>query len=95
MVVFDNLWQTMEKLKVTEEWLIEHGVKRGEIDRLKQNKEISTRLVEKLCIILNCKPEDVMENRPQNSTQNDILSHEGEKGEINERHVNSERRNYH
>lgn len=62
MIVYDNLWRTIKNLNVTEERLTEQ-VGRSAIDRLKQNRPVSTRLIDKLCIFLHCLPADVMENK--------------------------------
>ncbi len=52
----------MKEKKITKYKLIkEYGFSNGTLDRLRANKHISTYTVERLCNILNCSPNDVLE----------------------------------
>lgn len=62
MIVFDKLWETMEKRNVSTYWLREKcGIDRKTIRRLKANENIETKTLNKLCIALACKLEDIAE----------------------------------
>ncbi len=64
MIVFDRLWKTMQDKNVTQYKLIKtYGVSPAQITRLKRNNNINTYTINRLCAILNCKVEDIMEYR--------------------------------
>lgn len=65
MIVFDNLWKLMAAKNTSESYLKHHGITEKQLQALRNNNDlqVSTRLIEKLCIILNCTPQDIMENR--------------------------------
>ena len=52
----------MKKKGITKYRLIkEFGFSNGTIDRLRANQHISTFTLEKLCTILDCKPDDIID----------------------------------
>ena len=60
MINYDPLWETMKRKNITKYRLIkEYGFSNGTIDRLRANEHISTYTVERLCEVLNCKPNDI------------------------------------
>lgn len=60
MITFDKLWETMKQKGVSTYWLREKcGIDRKTIRRLKANENIETKTLNKLCIALNCKLEDI------------------------------------
>ena len=62
MIVYDKLWKTMEKRGDSAYWLRENcGIDRKTIRRLKANENTETKTLNKLCIALNCKIEDIVE----------------------------------
>lgn len=62
MIVFNKLWETMKKKNVSTYWLREKcGIDRKTIRRLKANENIETKTLDKLCVALNCKLEDIAE----------------------------------
>ena len=62
MIVYDKLWITMKKKNVTTYWLREKcGIDRKTIRRLKNNENMETKTLNKLCIALDCKLEDIVE----------------------------------
>lgn len=61
MMSFDPLWETMQSRGLTTYALIEkHGLSRGTLDKLKHNRNVTLETIEKLCIILDCKVEDIV-----------------------------------
>lgn len=61
MMSFDPLWKTMQSRGITTYALIEkHGFSRGTLDKLKHNRNVTLETIEKLCIILDCKVEDIV-----------------------------------
>ena len=64
MISYNRLWETMEKRKISQYRLIkEFGLSSGQMSRLKKNTYVSTHTLETLCRILDCRIEDVMEDR--------------------------------
>ena len=64
MIVFDKLWDTMTKKGVSPYKLREEcGIDSKTIRRLKANENIETKTLNKLCAVLDCKIEDIMEYR--------------------------------
>lgn len=69
MIVYNKLWQTMKQKKVSQYRLIKtYGFSRGQISRIKANKNLSTHTLDVLCQILDCSINDIMEfkKNPQN-----------------------------
>ena len=66
MIKFDRLWETMEAQGVTTYRLRERcGLDRKTIRRLKENDNIETKTLNKICTALNCKLEDIAEYIPE------------------------------
>ena len=62
MIIFNNLWITMKKWKISTYQLREKtGIDSKTIRRLKANENIETKTLNKLCAALNCKLEDIAE----------------------------------
>ena len=62
MIVYDRLWNTMEKKGVSQYALIKKfHVSPGQLTRLKRNESVSTHTIDMLCRILNCGTEDILE----------------------------------
>ena len=68
MIKYDRLWRTMEARGVTQyDLYTHHNVNRSLLDRLRNNKNVETNTIDKLCNILNCSVEDIMEHTPDNN----------------------------
>ena len=62
MIVFDKLWIIMEKKGMSTYQLREKcGIDRRTIRRLRANDNIETKTLNKLCIALSCRLEDIAE----------------------------------
>ena len=62
MISFEKLWHTMHARGLSQYRLIkEYGISSGQLDRLRKNKNVSTYTLNQLCIILNCRLEDIAE----------------------------------
>ena len=65
MIKFDRLWKIMEKKNISTYKLREEcGIDSKTIRRLKANDNIETKTLNKLCLALNCKLEDIAEYIP-------------------------------
>ena len=65
MIKYDRLWQTMKDRGVTQYALYtRYNVNRAQIDRLRKNQNVEVNTIDKLCNILECRVEDIMEHIP-------------------------------
>ena len=68
MIRYDRLWETMQKKGITQYDLYTHyNVNRSQINRLRHNRNVEVNTIDKLCNILQCKVEDIMEHIPDNN----------------------------
>ena len=62
LISYEPLWQTMEKQGITTYTLIyKHGISSRTVNNLKHNKGITVFTLERLCEILACTPNDIIE----------------------------------
>lgn len=62
MVSYAPLWRTMEKRGITTYTLItKYNINPRTINNLKHNRSITVYTLERLCEILSCTPNDVLE----------------------------------
>ena len=62
MVSYEQLWKTMEKRNISSYALIhKYGINPRTINNLRHNRGITVDTLEKLCAILNCTPNEVIE----------------------------------
>lgn len=62
MIKYDRLWEYMDKTGVSQYRLVKSGISNSTITRLKRNETVNTETIGKLCGILNCEVEDIMED---------------------------------
>ena len=68
MIKFDPLWKTMERRGITQyDLYTHHNVNRSQINRLRQNQNVEVNTIDKLCNILKCNVEDIMEHVPDDN----------------------------
>ncbi len=61
MIVFTPLWETMKDRGITTYALInKYNISSSTINRLRHNQGVTTRLIDDLCIILDCNVEDII-----------------------------------
>ena len=66
MIVFDRLWRTMKEKGVSTYQLRERcGIDSKTIRRLRANENMETKTLDKLCLVLECRIEDIMEFLPR------------------------------
>lgn len=69
MIKFDKLWVTMKKKKISQYDLYTHyNVNRSQLNRLRKNMNVETNTIDKLCNILHCDVEDIMEHIDDDNT---------------------------
>ena len=65
MIVFDRLWITMKNKGISTYKLREAcGIDSKTIRRLRANENIETKTLDKLCSVLDCRIEDIIEYKP-------------------------------
>ena len=63
MIKYDPLWQTLKAKNISQYQLIkDYGIDKAQLQRLRQNMVVKTIILNRLCQILNCRIEDIMEN---------------------------------
>ena len=68
MITYDRLWQTMKQRGVSQYDLYTHyNVNRSQLNRLRHNENVEINTIDKLCNILQCRVEDIMEHFPDAS----------------------------
>lgn len=72
MIVFDKLWATMESRGVSTYQLREKcGIDSKTVRRLRANENIETKTLDKLCVVLSCRLEDIAEFVPNAKEDNE------------------------
>ena len=62
MIVYDRLWKQMKKKGITQYRLIkEYGFSNGQLDRLRKNENVSTFTLNRLCELLDCNLDEIVE----------------------------------
>ena len=66
MIIFDRLWITME-LRGLNQYQInkDYGIANSQFQRLRKNKPVTTTTIDRLCEILDCRIEDIIEYSPR------------------------------
>lgn len=65
MIRYDRLWETMKKRGISQyDLYTHHNVNRSQLDRLRKNLNVEVNTIDRLCNILNCRVEDIMEHFP-------------------------------
>ena len=66
MIKYDRLWVTMRNKGISQYDLYTHyNINRSQLDRLRHNKNIEVYTIDRLCSILNCRVEDILEYVPE------------------------------
>ena len=69
MITYEPFYETLKKKNMTTYKLITYyGVSRSLIDRLKNNKPITTVTIDDLCKFLDCKVEDIVKYEKESDT---------------------------
>ena len=68
MIKYDRLWETMKQRGITQyDLYTHHNINRSLLDRLRNNKNIAIQTIDRLCNILRCRVEDIMEHFPDDN----------------------------
>lgn len=61
MISYNPLWNTMKRKQISQYKLLMSGIDNKTLDALKKGKNITLLTLEKLCLILDCTPNDIVE----------------------------------
>ncbi|MDO4438812.1 MAG: helix-turn-helix domain-containing protein [Eubacteriales bacterium] len=62
MLNYKKFWDLLESRKISQYSLMKRRIISGSsLSAMKNNDYVSVRIIERLCIALNCKPEDIVE----------------------------------
>lgn len=65
MIKYDRLWTTLKEKNISQYKLI-YGIDKAQLHRLRKNMVVKTIILNRLCSILDCWIEDIMEFIPNN-----------------------------
>lgn len=69
MIKYDRLWVTLKEKKISQYKLIKcYGIDKAQLHRLRKNMVVKTLILNRLCTILDCRIEDIMEFVPDDDT---------------------------
>ena len=60
IIDYTPLWETMNKKEISQYYLLKNGLDNKTLDSIKNGKNITLLTLEKLCILLDCTPNDVI-----------------------------------
>lgn len=58
---YSPLWKTLDEKHISQYYLLQNGIDNKTLDSLKKNKNITLLTVEKLCRIIGCTPNDIVD----------------------------------
>ena len=61
IISYAPLWKTMKERSISQYQLLKAGIDNKTLDSQKKNKNITLLTLEKLCTIIGCTPNDVVE----------------------------------
>ena len=61
MIVYNKLWELMKEKGVSQYRLHAEGISNATLTRLKRNESVTIETIDKLCTILECNVEDIMQ----------------------------------
>lgn len=65
MIIYDRLWLTLKEKGISQYRLIkDYGIDKAQLHRLRKNMVVKTIILNRLCNILDCRIEDIMEFIP-------------------------------
>lgn len=71
IINYRPLWEYMKRKNISQYKLLQSGIDNKTLDGLKKNKNITLNTLERLCNILDCTPNDIVEFIPEKSPYTD------------------------
>lgn len=60
MLDYSPMWETMQRKNITQYSLLKAGIDNKTLDSLKKGKNITLLTLEKICLILDCTPNEIV-----------------------------------
>ena len=68
MLKYDKLWVTLKEKNISQYKLIkDYGIDKAQLHRLRKNMVVKTMILNRLCSILDCRLEDIVEYVPDDT----------------------------
>ena len=68
MLKYDKLWVTLKEKNIIQYKLIkDYGIDKAQLHRLRKNMVVKTMILNRLCSILDCRIEDIVEYVPDDT----------------------------
>ena len=64
MISYEPLWKTLKEKNISQYYLLQHGIGNRVLDSLRNNKNINMLTLERLCEVIGCTPNDIVEFIP-------------------------------
>ena len=61
IISYEPLWKTLQEKGISQYYLLENGHDNKTLDSLKKGKNITLLTLEKLCKLIDCTPNDIIE----------------------------------
>ena len=60
MLDYSPMWETMHQKKISQYGLLKAGIDNKTLDAIKKGKNITLLTLEKICVVLNCTPNEIV-----------------------------------
>lgn len=64
MLDYSPLWDTLKKQNKSQYYLVNNGIDYRTMDQLRHNRNITANTIAKLCLLLDCTPNDILKIIP-------------------------------
>ena len=61
IISYEPLWKTLQEKGILQYYLLQNGLDNKTLDSLKKGKNITVLTLEKLCKLIDCTPNDIIE----------------------------------
>ena len=61
IISYEPLWKTLQEKGISQYYLLQNGLDNKTLDSLKKGKNITLLTLEKLCKLIDCTPNDIIE----------------------------------
>ena len=61
IISYEPLWKTLQEKGISQYYLLQNGLDNKTLDSLKKEKNITLLTLEKLCKLIGCTPNDIIE----------------------------------
>ena len=61
IISYEPLWKTLQEKGILQYYLLQNGLDNKTLDSLKKGKNITLLTLEKLCKLIDCTPNDIIE----------------------------------